>query len=129
MSERILSIDDARAALPVRKSRRWLVEFLGKHPTDAYGRPLFRLAGRDKLVYLDRLIEAFPSCPSKSSKAETKKRKTSTSAEPISASQWTEAAKLTGDPSLEDCVSGSKTTSNVVSMDEKRPRLKASRHS
>jgi hypothetical protein len=54
----LLSVDQAIAALPVRKSRRWLVEFLHKTRTDPAGRPLYRLAGRDKLIYLDRLIEA-----------------------------------------------------------------------
>jgi T5orf172 domain len=54
----LLSIEQTLQALPVRKSRRWLVEFLHRIQTDPDGRPLYRLAGRDKLIYLDRLIEA-----------------------------------------------------------------------
>lgn len=95
----LLSIDQALAALPVRKSRRWLVEFLHKNTHDAHGRPLYRLCGRDKLIYLDRLIEAMP-CPSKSSKPATPKRKISTSADRTLESKLTRAAELTGDPSL-----------------------------
>jgi hypothetical protein len=54
----LLSVDQALDALPVKKSRRWLVSFLHSTPTDPAGRPLYRLMGRDKLIYLDRLIEA-----------------------------------------------------------------------
>src|ERR1700681_4736490 len=95
----LLSVDQALAALPVRKSRRWLMELLHKNATDPHGRPLYRSAGRDKLIYLDRLIEALP-CPSKSLPPATRKRRTSTSGAAISESELTKAAELTGDWSL-----------------------------
>ena len=123
MGERILSVDDALTHLPVKKSRRWLVEFLHSHPTDAHGRPLYRLAGRDKLVYIDRLIEAFPSCPSKSSKPATRKRKTSTSAGATSASLLIEAAGLTGDHSLIPSESDLRNQSSGETTRPKKPHL------
>jgi hypothetical protein len=93
----LMSVDQALEALPVRKSRRWLVEFLHSTKTDPHGRPLYRMLGRDKLVYLDRLIEAMP-CPSKLLPAGTRKRKTSTSGAPTSKSELTRLAELTGVP-------------------------------
>lgn len=120
----LLSVDATLAALPVRKSRRWLLEFLHSTKTDPHGRPLYRQLGRDKLIYIDRLIEALP-CPSKSSKVATKKRKISTSGGPISASQWTEAAELLNDPSLVSCETSSRMPSSGENTlpENKRPRL------
>jgi hypothetical protein len=60
MTAALRTLDQAAADL--HKTRRWLAEFLRKTKTDPHGRPLYRLAGRDKLVYLDRVIEALP-CP------------------------------------------------------------------
>jgi len=57
-AQRLLSVDDTLKALPVRKSRRWLVQFLNEHPTDFFGEPIYRLAGRDWLIYIDRLLRA-----------------------------------------------------------------------
>jgi hypothetical protein len=100
--ETILSVESALAALnalvkPRRKSRRWLVEFLHATKTDPRGRPLYRLAGRDKLVYFDRVIEALP-CPAPTPSKKEPKRRVSKSAAPES--ELARAAKLTGNPAL-----------------------------
>lgn len=126
-TERMVSVEQSLDLLnerffPKRKSRRWLVEFLHRCPTDAHGRPLYRLAGRDKLVYIDRLFEALP-CPSKSSKPATRKRKTSTSAGATSESQLIEAAELTGDWSLVPSSSDSKNQSSGENTRPKKPHL------
>ncbi len=63
LSSLLMSVDQTLDALPVRKSRRWLIEFLHRTKTDPVGRPLYRQVGRDKLIYIARLLEAFP-CPS-----------------------------------------------------------------
>jgi hypothetical protein len=110
--QNLLSVDDTLKALPVPKSRQWLVAFLHRNPTDPNGLPLYRLAGRDKLVYLDRLIEALP-CPSRSLPHATRKRKVSTSGVRTSELQWTRAAALTGDPSLANYSGGSNAQSSV----------------
>lgn len=118
----LLSVDQALEALPVRKSRRWLIEFLHKTPTDPQGRPLYRLAGRDKLIYLDRLLEAFP-CPSRSLKAETRKRKTSTSGERTSKSELTRLAELTGVPLPDECEMASSAPSSGETTRRAKLRL------
>lgn len=48
-------------------SERWLTDFLRRTKTDPAGLPLYRIACRRKLVYLDRVIEALP-CPSSSAR-------------------------------------------------------------
>ena len=118
----LLSVDEAVRALPVRKSRRWLVEFLHKTASDPHGQPLYRLAGRDKLIYFDRLIEALP-CPSRSSKPAAQRRRTSISAGRTSASQWTRAAELTGDQSLLECCGTSSAQSSKENTHRGKPRL------
>jgi hypothetical protein len=75
----------SEAAAELRKTCRWLNEFLRKIKTDPHDRPLYRLAGRDKLVYLDRVIEALP-CPSSSSRRAMARARTGRSAAPISRS-------------------------------------------
>ncbi|MDE2472823.1 MAG: hypothetical protein KGL35_29930, partial [Bradyrhizobium sp.] len=80
MSAPVYTVDEAAAKL--RKTPRWLAEWLRAHPRDGLDRPLFKQAGRT-MIFTDRhielIIEALP-CPSKSSPAAAKKRKTSTSA-------------------------------------------------
>jgi hypothetical protein len=103
--ETILSVESALAALnslikPQRKSRRWLVEFLQATKADPAGRPLYRLAGRDKLVYFDRMIEAFPCHAAPTPSKKRQRRGASKSAALSTESLWARAAKLTGDSSL-----------------------------
>lgn len=118
----LLSLEDALAALPVRKTRRWLNEFLRKTRTDPQGRPLYRQAGRDRLVHIDRLIEALP-CPSSSERPARAKRRTSKFAGRTSESEWKKAAALTGDPSLELNSSDSRRLSSEASTRRGKPRL------
>ena len=54
----LVSIEQLLAVLPVRRSRRWMVQYLHKTKVDLHGRPLYRRLGRDMLIYLDRVIEA-----------------------------------------------------------------------
>jgi hypothetical protein len=124
----LLSVDQALEALPVRKSRRWLVAFLHSNKTDPHGRPLYRLAGRDKLIYLDRLIEALP-CPSKLSPAATRKRKTSTSGAPTSKSELTRLAELTGVPLPDESGTSSSGQSSAENTRHKLRLVQTSRHS
>jgi hypothetical protein len=117
----LLTVDQVVEALPVKKTARWVREFLRKTPCTPAGLPLYRSAGRDKLVYLDRLIEALP-CPSSSSRPAKAKARTGRSGGPISGSMWTEAQELTGvrlQPS--ECES-SKDGSSVVSFPKSRQR-------
>ena len=84
--------------------------------------PVYRLAGRDKLIYLDRLIEALP-CPSKSSAPATRKRRTSTSGGRTSASQLIRAAELTGDRSLVPSSSDMRKQSSGENTRPRKPQL------
>lgn len=95
----LLSIEDTLAALPVRKSRRWLVEFLHSTKTDPHGRPLYRTAGRDKLVYLDRVIEALPQA-ARNVGVRARRAKPPKYQSDGSQAIWARAAELTGDPTL-----------------------------
>jgi hypothetical protein len=62
----ILTLDEVAKLL--RKSPRWIREWLRDHPRDAYDPPLFGKAGRTLLFtenHLHRIVEASP-CPSRS---------------------------------------------------------------
>lgn len=110
----LFTIEQACEALPSRPKPRWLSEFVRKTKFDPQGRPLYRKAGRAKLVYLDRVIEALP-CPSVSSTPVKAKARTTRSEAHISASELTRAAELTGDLSLDPSSSGSKGRSSEAS--------------
>jgi hypothetical protein len=76
-------------AAKLRKSRRWLQDFLQDHP-------YYRLAGRTKVFTdedIDRLIEALP-CPGSSSRRDKGKRHTGTFGARTSESLWTTAREL-----------------------------------
>jgi hypothetical protein len=105
----VFTLDEVAARL--HKSRRWLQVFLR-------GRPIGRLAGRTRLLTehdIVTLIEALP-CPSSSSRPETRRRRTSTSAGRTSESQWIRAAALTGDPSLDPSSSAYRPKSNEANI-------------
>src|SRR6185437_6098404 len=124
----VLSIDQALQALPVRKSRRWLVSFLHRTPTDPAGRPLYRLMGRDKLIYLDRLIEALP-CPSRSPRPATRRRRASTSGAATLASQLTRVRELTSSPSPRKSSNASRAKSSGENTGRKLELIVSNRHS
>lgn len=95
----LLTVAETCAALPSKPTERWINDFLRKTKVDPQGRPLYRIAARAKLVYLDRLIEALP-CPSSSCRPAKTKARTSRSGARTSASALIRAAELTNDPSL-----------------------------
>jgi hypothetical protein len=89
------------AAAELRKSERWLRDWLQGHPYDAHGRAFFALAGRTKLFTADdinRIDEAMRPVPRPNLLRPVRGRRTGQSA--ASPSLWAEAARLTGDPSL-----------------------------
>ena len=108
----LLTVAQVCKALPSKPSERWLNDFLRKTRTDPQGRPLYRVACRAKLIYLDRLIEALP-CPSSLSRPAKVKARTLRSADRTSASLWTRAAELTSDPSLSASFGSSNSPSNA----------------
>jgi hypothetical protein len=88
-------------------TRRWLMEWLRKHPWDAHGTPFYRCAGKTKLFTpgdVARIHAALPGpegapCSVSTHRAKASRR-TGASAAPISESAWIKAAELTGDRSL-----------------------------
>jgi hypothetical protein len=117
------------AADQLRKSKRWLLEWLRQHPLDKAGSPYFTPVGRDKIFHqadiarIELALREDLKCPSPSARRATAKRRISKSAGPISASEWKLAAELTNDPSLlpssEKSRTASKLTGNIP-----RPNLK-----
>jgi hypothetical protein len=99
-----LTLDEAAAEL--RKTPRWLREWVRAHPRDSAGEPYYTPAGRDKLFHrsdLDRIELALREelkCPSVSGRPARARRRTTKSEEPTSVSAWRSAAELTNDPSL-----------------------------
>ena len=62
----IYTVDEVADRL--HKTRRWLMDWLRIHTHDQRGNPLFKLAGRSKVItdeHIQRIIEALP-CPSSS---------------------------------------------------------------
>jgi hypothetical protein len=113
------------AAEKLRKSERWLWDWLDKHPRDRFDQPYYRLAGRTKLISeadLARIFEDLPSCPSRSGRPAKAKRRTSKSAAPTSDAAWKLAAELTNDPSLKNSSGGSKSASRNTGGG-RRPKL------
>ena len=95
----LLTIAQACEELPSKPTQRWLNDFLRKTKVDRDGRPLYRVACRAKLIYMDRLIEALP-CPSNSFRPAKEKVRIIRSADRTSGSLWIRAAELTNDRSL-----------------------------
>src|SRR6478672_5966225 len=89
-----LTIEEAANRL--RKSRRWLQDFLRDNPTDLAGTPFYRKAGRTMLFTeadIVRIYEALP-CPSSSSRRAKASRRTGPFAGRTSADPLTEALAL-----------------------------------
>src|SRR6185312_982943 len=111
----------SEAASELRKSKRWLQDWLAKNPVDAYGRPFCSKLGRTRLFQatdLSRILEAAKvvSCPSKSSRRATVKRRTIQSEGHTSGSLWTEAQELLKSPLPSGNSRSLKTPSNVVNI-------------
>lgn len=91
----------AEAAGQLRKSQRWLRDWLKRHPHDADGRPFFAKAGRTLLfteVDIDHIHEALR--PPRASHRGPPAGRSIRPAAPSSIDTWAEVAKLLGDPSL-----------------------------
>src|SRR3569833_2758449 len=101
---RRLSLDEAAAEL--RKSRRWLQQWLRTHPRDKHGEPFYTPAGRDKLLHdtdiarIELALREGMTCRSNSGRRGQGKRRTMKSAGPIDGSAWKQAAELLNDPTL-----------------------------
>jgi len=130
-----LTLPEAAAAL--RTSKRWLLEWLRKHPADKAGEPYFTPVGRDKLFHqtdiarIEFALREGVKCRSVSGRRAPAKRRTLKSEERTSESEWKLAAELLNDPSLASSSSGSKNASRSTG-NTPRPSLsliQGSRHS
>jgi hypothetical protein len=110
-----LTLPEAAAAL--RTSKRWLLEWLRKHPADKAGEPYFTPVGRDKLFHqndiarIEFALREGVKCRSVSGRRAPVKRRILKSAEPTSDAEWKLAAELLNDPSLSNSSSGLKNAS------------------
>jgi hypothetical protein len=101
---RALFLDEAAAEL--RKTPRWLREWLRAHPVDQDGEPYFTPVGREKIfeqadvARIKLTLRETVRRRSRSGRRAPVKRRTLKSEEPISESMWKLAAELTNDPTL-----------------------------
>jgi hypothetical protein len=132
---RALTIDEAADEL--RKSKRWLLEWLRLHPMDSDGEPFYTPVGRDKIFHqsdiarIERALRGKIPCRSNSGRRAPVKRRILKSEERTSESEWKLAAELTSDPSLANNSARSKTASKNTG-NIRRPNLsliRGSRHS
>lgn len=100
-----LTLDEAAAEL--RKTPRWLREWLRAHPTDKNGEAYYTPVGRDKLLHPSDLLR-IELALREGVKGRVEKRHPRAKRSPIavedriSDAQWRLAAELTGDASLAD---------------------------
>jgi hypothetical protein len=84
------------AAAELRKSERWLRDWLKAHPQDVNGQPFFAKAGRTKLFTpadIDRIHEAM-----RPATVGTPRDQPSSTVRPDSTDAWAAAARLLGRP-------------------------------
>lgn len=126
MSRGAQTLDEAAAEL--RKSARWLQEWLRKHPRDNDGEPYFTPVGRDKIFHqadiarIERALREGIQCRSDSGRRAQVRRRTLKSEAPTSDAAWKLAAELTDDPSLSSNCEKSKSASSSTG-NTRRPRL------
>jgi hypothetical protein len=119
MSRGALTVDEVAAEL--RKTKRWLLEWLRAHPRDKDGEPYYTPLGRDKIFYqsdiarIERALREGMQCRSSSGRRALAKRPTTKSVAPTSESAWRLAAELTNDPSLCNSFATSKSASKHTS--------------
>jgi hypothetical protein len=110
-----LTIDEAAAEL--RKTRRWLLEWLRAHPRDAHGELYYTPVGRDKIFHpnditrIESALRGELQCRSNSGRRAPAKRRIMKSAGRTSESEWKLAAELTNDHSLSNSFEKSKSVS------------------
>jgi len=118
------------AAAELRKSRRWLQDWLASNPVDAMGRPYYSTLGRSKMFRpadIERILDATRvQCLSNSDRRDRVKRRTTASVARISDSGLLKlAAELTNDPSLlKNSVASSASSSSTASIQSRKPELK-----
>jgi hypothetical protein len=94
------------AAPELRKTPRWLNEWLLAHPVDDQGIPFYTPVCRNKILLpsditrIEAALRGELHCRSNSARRAQVKRRTSKSEAPISESLLKLAAELTNDPSL-----------------------------
>ena len=94
------------AANELRKTRRWLNEWLRAHPVDSEGEPFFTPVGRDKILRstditrIELALREELKRRSSSGRRVRAKRQTTKSADHTSESEWKLVAELLDDPSL-----------------------------
>src|ERR1019366_9117419 len=115
-------------AAMLRKSPRWLREWLRTNPVDPEGEPYYTPVGRDKIFHqadiarIERALRRELQCRSSSGRRAPAKRRTSKYGAPTSESAWKLAAELTSDPSLSSNSARSRNaSSNTGSI--RRPNL------
>jgi hypothetical protein len=112
---RALTLNEAAETL--RKTPRWLREWLRKHPADKVGEPYFTPVGRDKIFHqadicrIELALREGVKCRSSSGRRAPVKRRILKSEGRTSDSEWRQAAELLNDPSLLNNSGGSKSAS------------------
>ena len=115
----------AEAAAELRKSPRWLREWLRANPRDNDAEPYYTPVGRDKIFHqtdiarIERALREGIQCRSNSGRRAQVKRRTMKYEGPTSDSAWKLAAELTNDPSLS---SGSARSRSASSSTANTPR-------
>lgn len=123
-----LSLQEAAAEL--RKSPRWLLEWLRARPRDKSGEAYYTPVGRDKLFHpadiarIEQALREEVACHSASDRRVKAKPRTSKSVDPTWASQLKRAAELTGDRSLLNNCEKSNSASNSTASTPRQPRLR-----
>ena len=111
-----MTVDEAAADL--RKTPRWLREWLRAHPADKSGEPYYTPAGRDKLFHpsdiarIELALREEVKCRSASGRRVRVKPRITKSGDPTLASALKLAAELTNDPSLLNSSGRSKRASS-----------------
>lgn len=96
----------AETAAELKKSKRWLLEWLRAHPRDNAGAPFYTPVGRDKIFHhsdiarIEMALREGLTCHSSSGRRVQVKRRTTKFAERTCDAKWKLAAELTNDPSL-----------------------------
>jgi len=118
-------------ASALRKSERWLWDWLKKHPQDRDGRPFFRLAGRTKILTAEditRLSEAL-LCHSPSGPRARAKRRIMKSGARTSESLLNEARELLTRNSPSDNCARSSAQSSAARVNRKPSSRRPNRRS
>lgn len=123
---RALTLNEAAAEL--RKTPRWLMEWLRKRPADKAGEPYYTPVGRDKIFHqadisrIELALREGVKCRSSSGRRGPAKRPITKSVERTSESEWKLAAELLNDPSLSNKSGRSKSASRPTGNTQ-RPKL------